>query len=99
MATSHDLAPHGDDNGVLELLPPEGGFELYRYKNADEMKTKNWHGYYWARRTEEGDYEIRSVPSMLGEHSVPGGIMLKEGFEEHYERADPEVTTGDAVAD
>jgi hypothetical protein len=89
MATSHDLAPHGGDNGVLELLPPEGGFELYRYKNADEMKTKNWHGYYWARRTEEGDYEIRSVPSMLGEHSMPEGIMPKEGFEELYEKGQP----------
>jgi hypothetical protein len=53
------------------------------------MKTKNWHGYYWARRTEEGDFEIRSVPSTLGERSVPGGIMSKEGFEEYYERADP----------
>jgi hypothetical protein len=48
--------------------------------------TKNWYGYYWARRTEEGDYEIRSVPSTLGEHSVPGGVMPKEGFKEHYER-------------
>ena len=50
------------------------------------MKTKGWHGYYWARRTEQGDYEIRSVPSSLGEHSVPGGVMPKAGFEEHYQR-------------
>jgi hypothetical protein len=83
------MTSHGGDDGVLELLPAEGDFELYRYKNADRMKTKNWHGYYRARRTEEGDYEIRSVPSALGEHSAPGGIMPKEGFEEHYERADP----------
>jgi hypothetical protein len=93
------MTSHGGDDGVRELLPAEGGFELYRYKNADEMKTKNWYGYYWARRTEEGDYEIRSVPSTLGERSVPGGIMSKEGFEEHYERADSQVTTDDAVAD
>jgi hypothetical protein len=26
------------------------------------------------------------VPSSLGEHSVPGGVMLREGFEEYYER-------------
>jgi hypothetical protein len=53
------------------------------------MRTKNWRGYYWTRRTEQGDYEIRSVPSSLGEHSVPGGVKPKEGFEEHYERAAP----------
>jgi hypothetical protein len=53
------------------------------------MRTKNWRGYYWARRTEQGDYEIRSVPSSLGEHSVPGGVMPREGFEEHYEWVAP----------
>jgi hypothetical protein len=53
------------------------------------MRTKNWHGYYWARRTGEGDYEIRSVPSTLGEHSVPGGVMLKESFEKLNEKVDP----------
>jgi hypothetical protein len=26
------------------------------------------------------------VPSSLGEHSVSGGVMPREGFEEHYER-------------
>ena len=50
------------------------------------MRTKSWHGFYGARRTLEGHYEIRSVPSSLGEHSVPGGVMPKAGFEEHYER-------------
>ncbi len=89
MSTSHNLAPNNDDNVVPEGLTPEGGYELYRYKNAERMKTKNWHGYYWARRTENGDYEIRTVPSTLGEHSVPGGVMPKEGFEEHYEKASP----------
>jgi hypothetical protein len=75
-----------DDDEGYDLTPPGEGFELYRHKDADEMGTRNWHGYYWARCTEEGDYEIRSVPSMLGEHSVPGGVMPKEGFEEHYQR-------------
>ena len=89
MGTSHNLSPHGDDDVVLGRLPPEGGFDLYRYKNAEKMTTKNWHGYYWARRTGEGDYEIRSVPSSLGEHSVPGGVMLKESFEKLYEKVDP----------
>ena len=86
MATSHDLAPQGDDDVVSEHLRPEGGCELYHYKNAERMKTKNWHGYYWARGTEEGDYEIRTVPSTLGEHSVPGGVFPKEGFEGHFEK-------------
>jgi hypothetical protein len=89
MATSHNFTPHGDDEGILERLPPEGGFKLYRHKNAEKMRTKNWHGYYWARRTGEGDYEIRSVPSTLGEHSVPGGVFTKESFEQHYEKVDP----------
>ncbi len=89
MATSHNLSRLGDDDVVLERLWPEGGFELYRYKNVDKMRTKNWHGYYWAKRTERGDYNIRSVPSTLGEHSVPEGIFPKESFEQHYEKVDP----------
>ena len=86
MGTSHNLISHGDDDVVLERVPPEGGFKLYRHKNAEKMRTKNWHGYYWARRTGEGDYEIRSVPTSLGETSVPGGTFSKDGFEEHYVR-------------
>jgi hypothetical protein len=89
MAASPDLSPNGDDDVGLERLPPEGGFELYRHKNADESRTRIWHGYYWARRTEAGDYEIRSVPSTLGEHSMPGGVFPREGFEEHYEKVEP----------
>ncbi len=76
-----------NDEGGLDLTPPEGGFELYRHKNPEGMKTKNWHGYYWARLNEAGDYyEIRSVPSASGEYSTPGGLFPKEGFEEHYEK-------------
>jgi hypothetical protein len=56
------------------------------------MRTENWHGYYWARLSEAGDdYEIRTVPASLGEPSVPGGVFPREGFEEHYERADPQL--------
>jgi hypothetical protein len=86
------MTPHGNkspgfgDEESPELTPPGEGFELYRHKNAEKMRTRNWYGYYWARKTEEDDYEIRSVPSMLGEHSVPGGTMPKEGFEQHYEK-------------
>jgi hypothetical protein len=75
-----------DDVEWSDLTPPEEGFELYRHKDAEKMRTRNWRGYYWAKRTEQGNYEIRSVPSSLGEHSVSGGVMPKEGFEEHYER-------------
>ena len=86
MGTPNDgMLPFDDEEG-LDLTPPGVGFELYRHKDAERMKTKGWHGYYWARRTEQGDYEIRSVPSSLGEHSVSGGVMPKAGFEEHYQR-------------
>ncbi len=80
--------PH-DDLEDLDLTPPERGYELYRHKNAAQMNTKNWRGLYWARRNEEGDYELRSVPHSEGEHSAPGGIFPREGFERHYERVYP----------
>jgi hypothetical protein len=79
---------HDDEEG-LDLTPPGEAFELYRHNDAEKIGMGRWHGYYWARRTQQGDYEIRSVPSSLGEHSVPGGVMPKEGFEEHYEKVDP----------
>ena len=75
-----------DDQEGPDLSSPGEGFELYRHKNADKMRTKGWHGYYWARLTEQGDYEIRGVPSTLGEHSRLGGIFPREGFEDHYEK-------------
>ena len=84
-AAREDSSPGGDLEG-LDPTPPEGGYELYRHKNAGGMETRNWHGLYWARRNEEGDYEIRSVPTSLGETSVPGGTLSKDGFEEHYVR-------------
>ncbi len=70
--------------GGLDLNPPEGGYELYRHKNAESMQTRNWHGLYWARQNEEGDYEIRTVPVSSGEYSTPGGVWPREGFERHY---------------
>ncbi len=72
------------DQGELDLTPPEGGYELYRYKNAGDMKTKNWHGLYWARQNEAGDYEILSVSSSSGEYPAPEGVFPRRGFEEYY---------------
>jgi len=53
------------------------------------MTTQGWSGLYWARMNEAGDYEIRSVTREGEAHSVTGGIVLKEGFEEHYEKTSP----------
>jgi hypothetical protein len=80
-----------DEQEGLNLNPPEERYELYRHKNTERMKTKNWHGYYWARQNEAGYYEIRSVPAALGERSASGGVFPKEGFEENYERVDKET--------
>ena len=77
-----------DDQEGPNLSLPGEGFELYRHKIADKMRMKEWHGYYWARLTEQGDYEIRGVPSSLGEHSRPGGVFPREGFEEYYEKVE-----------
>jgi hypothetical protein len=77
-----------DEEGP-DLSPPGENFELYRHKDAKKLRTKGWHGYYWARHTEEGDYEIRTVPSSLGEPSASGGVFPKNGFEKHYEKVDP----------
>jgi len=78
---------HDDEEGP-DLTPPAEGYELYRHKDAGTMATRNWHGYYWARPTEKGDYEIRTVASSLGEPSALGGVFPKKGFEEHYEKVD-----------
>ena len=86
MSVARDSSSPGGDRESLDLTPPKGGYELYRHKNAGEPKTRTWHGLYWARRTKEGDYEIRSVPTSMGEPSVPGGTFPRGGFEEHYVR-------------
>ena len=84
MDTTRSGFSSGDEG--LDLTPPEGGYELYGHKKAGAMNTKNWHGFYWARRNEEGDYEIRTVPVSSGEYSAPGGVWPGEGFEKHYVR-------------
>jgi hypothetical protein len=73
----------------LNLVPPEEGFELYRYKNTEEMRTRGWSGLYWARKSEGGDYEIRSVAREGEAYSVTGGIFPEESFEEYYEKLSP----------
>jgi hypothetical protein len=82
-----DPSIHDDEEGP-DLRPPAEGYELYRHTVAENMATRNWHGYYWARRTEKGDYEIRTVASSLGEPSALGGVFPKKGFEEHYAKVD-----------
>ncbi len=73
----------------LNLRPPEEGFELYEHKNAESTRTGGWSGLYWARKNEDGHYEIRSVAREGEAHSMTGGVFPKEGFEEHYEKVSP----------
>ena len=71
----------------LNLVPPEEGFELYRYKNAKEMTTRGWSGLYWARKSDAGDYEIRTVTKAGEGYSYPAGVFSKDSFERYYEKA------------
>ena len=84
--TSRDGLPPGDEQEGPDFTPIAGGFELYRHKSAGATEAGGWHGFYWARQKEDGDYEIRTVPASYGVHSAPGGVWPKEGFEEHYAR-------------
>jgi hypothetical protein len=68
--------------GRAESHPARRRLRLYGHKNADSMQTRNWHGFYWARQNEEGDYEIRTVPVSSGEYSAPGGVWPIEGSRE-----------------
>jgi len=72
----------------LNLTPPEEGFELYRYKNAQGIRTQGWPGLYWARKNEAGDYEIRAVTREGEGYSYPGGVFSREAFERYYGKAD-----------
>lgn len=72
----------------LNLEPPEGGYELWRHRNADKMGTKGWSGLYWARKAEGGDYEIRTIAREGEAFSYPGGVFPREAFERLYERVD-----------
>lgn len=71
----------------LNIVPPEEGFELYRYKNVEKMRTQGWSGLYWARKNEMGDYEIRTVTKKGEGYSYPAGVFAKEAFERDYEKA------------
>lgn len=77
-----------------DRTPPGEGYELYRHRNFARIKTRGWHGLYWARRNDAGDYELRSVPASLGEPSAAGGVMPEEGFERLYEKVDPDEAFG-----
>ena len=35
--------PFGGEEGS-DLTPPEEGLELYRHKDVEKLRTKNWHG-------------------------------------------------------
>jgi hypothetical protein len=72
----------------LRADPPEEGFELYRHRNADQLQTRGWHGHFWARPGATGDYELRSVPTFLGEPSTPAGTAPREPFERLYRKAE-----------
>jgi hypothetical protein len=72
----------------LNLTPPKEGFELYRHKNAEQMRTQGWSGLYWARENEPGDYEIRAVTREGEGYSYPGGVFPKDVFERLYEKVD-----------
>ena len=81
--------PNLDRIDPRQAEPPGEGFELYRHRNAQNLRTGGWHGYYWARPISAGgDYELRSVPSSLGEPSTPGGVAPKEPFERLYKKVD-----------
>jgi len=71
----------------LNLVPHQEGFELYRYKQTQEMTTRGWAGLYWARKNEAADYEIRAVTREGEGYSYPGGVFSKEFFERYYEKA------------
>lgn len=77
-----------DEGDGPDTSPPGEGFELYRHRNAEATRSRGWHGLYWARRDEAGNYEIRSVPASLGEPSAAAGTMPREGFERLYEKVE-----------
>jgi hypothetical protein len=44
VATRGNEPPPFDDHEGPDLDPPGEGFELYRHREVDEMRTKGWHG-------------------------------------------------------
>jgi predicted GNAT family acetyltransferase len=97
-ALGEDTDPEAASRSVESYLATKG-MGLYLWENEEPVSmaghsrpTPNGVTVNYVYTTPEyrrGDYEIRSVPSMLGEHSLPGGVMPKEGFEKHYKKADP----------
>jgi hypothetical protein len=71
----------------LNLVPPEEGFALYRYKNAQEMTTQGWSGLYWARKNEAADYEIRAVTREGRGTLTLGACSRKSPSKRYYEQA------------
>jgi hypothetical protein len=71
----------------LNLIPLEEGFELYRYKNIEQLTTRAWSGLYWARKNEAGDYKITAVTREGEGYSYPGGVFSKAAFERYYEKS------------
>ena len=61
-------------------LPPEGDFELYRYKNAEKMRTSGWSGPL-GEEERAGDYEIRAVTAE-GKGTIPWGCVLGRSLRE-----------------
>ena len=82
------MADNAYDEG-LNLTPPGEGFQLWRHRNAGRLGTEDWSGLYWARRDEEGGYEIRSVLREGEAYSYPGGVFPAATFQRFYERVDP----------
>ena len=72
----------------LNLEPPDGGFDLWRHRNAETMGSEGWSGLYLATRAEGGDYEIRTVRHEGEAYSYPGGIFPRAAFELLYEKVD-----------
>ena len=52
-------SPSDDDHQSLNPVSPEEGYELYRYKNAEGMKTK-------LTRTYRASFPQRRPPKMRG---------------------------------
>ena len=74
----------------LNLTPPGEGFELWCHRNSGRLGTVGWSGLYWARRDEEGGYEIRSILREGEAYSYPGGVFPAATFKRFYERVDPD---------
>jgi hypothetical protein len=66
------MTPRGDEPSLFDdregpdLTSPGEGFELYRHKDAEKIRTRGWHGYYWARRTEQATTRFAACPQCSG---------------------------------